>query len=298
MYEQESISQIWRHVNDDMLYMIEGCDANGRGLEYPADMLFAHIPKFSYRNLMSLLVGVAITLVGVSYWLYSISQTSSDCLEWLSNLALNVSMGVVASILIYLYATKRECAIVGYSETLAWLKERNRCFGSLFSDGGALQDTNPHFVFQMRGDSEGVENLCKYDELCFTMTRFFCYVRRNLTPVYTNYNFDEPIAMIERRNKLRHEKIVAINVMFISKNKVENELRNECCRRVWEDYCLIQVKLKELALQLESDIYGIRIGKSSVKTWQQLKRENVGKGGAINEEICKEVGINTQAQFL
>lgn len=245
---------------------------------------------------MALLVGIAVTLVGVSYWLHSISQACSGCLEWLSNLSLNVSMGVVASILMYLYATKRECAIVGYSEILAWLKEWIRRFDSLFSDEGVLRDADSSFVFQTRGDNDGIENLCKHDEFCFTMTRFVYYARRNLAPVYTNYNFDETIAMIERRNKLRHEKIEAIKKMFVSKKELENELKNDCCRLVWEDYRIILDKLKELAMQLESDIYGIRIGKPSVKTWQQLKRENFGKGGVINEEICEAVGINVQTK--
>ena len=104
--------------------------------------------------------------------------------------------------------------------------------------------------------------------------------------------------MIERRNKLRCEKIEAIKKMFVCKKELENKLKNDCCRLVWEDYCIILSKLNELAMQLESDIYGIKIGKSSVKTWQQLRRENVGKGGAINEEICTAVGINTQTQSL
>lgn len=298
MDERVSISQMWKRANDDILYMVEGCDANGQGSEYSTDMLFAHIPKFSYRKSMFVVVVAAVVLVVTSYWLHVIGQPNCDSYEWLSNLLLNVSMGVVASILIYLYAAKRECAIVGYSEILAWLKEWIRRFDSLFSDEGVLRDADSSFVFQTRGDNDGIENLCKHDEFCFTMTRLFYYVRRNLAPVYTNYNFDEIIAMIERRNKLRHEKIEAIKKMFVSKKELESELKNDCCRLVWEDYRIILDKLRELAMQLESDIYGIRMGKPSVKTWQQLRRENVGKGGAINEEICKTVGIKTQIQSL
>jgi len=295
MDERVSISQMWKRANDDILYMVEGCDANGRGSEYQTDMLFVHIPKFSYRNWMFLLVVVAVVLVGVSYWLHTIGQPNCNSYEWLSNLLLNVSMGVVASILLYLYATKRECSIVGYSEILAWLKGRIRLFDSLFSDEGVLRDADSSFIFQTRGDDEGVENLWKHNELCFTMTRLFYYARCKLAPVYTSYNFDETIAMIERRNKLRDEKIEAIKKMFVSKKGLENELKNDCCRLVLEDYHIILDKLKELAVQLESDIYGIKIGKPSVKTWQQLRGENVGKSGAINEEIYNAVDINRYA---
>ena len=289
MKDNETVKQLWRRVNDEILYVVEQYDKKGSGYDYPADILFAHVPKFSYCKWIICLIGLAVlSLVGAFF----IRSKEPSC-GWWSSLLLSASMGIVVGILMYFCSIIREGVIVGYGEVHTWLKERIDLFDSLFSEGGALQNADPYCVFANNDNEEqGVYDLLKINDLCLILTRFFYYIQHKLAPVYSNYSFIETIGNVESRNEKRDKKISMIRDMFHSKKTVDSELKQECCRLVMEDFQFIKNKLKELEVQLQSDVYGIRMGKSNVKTWQQLKKDNIGKGGVINEEIRKAVGLN------
>ena len=281
----KSPTQQWKEIHDKYFYEVESVDKEDNA----SDVLFSHLPRFSRNNGFWSLAIIAVGMMAASYYLCASCKDVAGSGGWMSNLLLNLAMGVIAGFVVFFYTTRRDRVMMGFSEVVVIMKQRLTLFKSLVGDDGAISKIDPSFLFQTQSDCPltGIDSLSANNEFNSVLVNYFKYLEKHLMPVFQEYDFAGVVAELDRRNKEEFKSIDALHRRLKENEKLDEELKNDCCRNVYETTRLIISSLEKLYYKLHASVYGVKFGRPR-RLWRHNMLHKIGWGGSINTEIIKE----------
>lgn len=286
MKSDKSPTQQWKEVHDKYFHEVESIDKD----KNESEELFTHLPRFSRNNGFWFLLVLA---VGMFVWSYYLSVPSVDATSsggWMSNLLLNLAAGLIAGFIVFLYTTRRDRVMMGFSEVAAIMEKRLTFFRSLVGDNGAISKIDPSFLFQTKSDCPliGIDSLYANNEFNSVLVNYFKYLQKYLKPVFQDYDFAGVVVELDRRNTEEFKNIDALFRSLKENEKLDEELKNDCCRNVYKTTRLIISSLEELYYQLQASVYGVKFGRARCLSWKEMRRKTSGLDGVVNAEIFKD----------
>lgn len=276
----------WKEIYNKFFFEVESIDKD----ENDSDELFFHLPKFSRNNGFWFLL---ITAMGMIVWSYYLCAPSADVTGlggWMSNLLLNLAMGVIAGFVVFFYTTRRDRVMMGFADVATIMKQRLTLFKSLVGDDGAISKVDPLFLFQTKPNNPltGIDSLYANNEFNSVLVDYFKYLQKYLGPVFPIYDFAGVVAELDQRNTEEFKNIDALHSSLKEYGKLDEGLKNECCRNVGETTRLIISRLDGLYYRLQASVYGVKFGRARCLPWKEMRQKMIGRGGTVNTEILKE----------
>lgn len=285
MENDKSPMEQWKEIHYKYFHEVEDIVKDNN-----TDALFFHLPKFSRNSGIWYLLIIAVGMIALSYYLCLAGADATGSGGWMSNLLLNLAMGVIAGFIVFFYTIRRDRVMMGFAEVANIMKQRLTLFRSLVGDDGAISKIDPSFLFQTKSYDPliGIDSLRANNQFNCVLVNYFKYLQRYLGPVFPNFDFSKVIAGLEHRNSDELRKINELLGCTKEHKKLDKDLKNECCRLVWETTQYIISRLDELFYRLQSSVYGVKFGRARCFSWKEMREKKTGLGGAINAEILKE----------
>ncbi len=201
---------------------------------------------------IGLLVCMAISCL--LSWAYE-----SSCLwllSWISNAFLNLSLGIVASLLIMAYTNARERNVAFYSDIIPVLENRHENMHKAYFDYALKID---RFYY-----SQDYEK-CYYAwhancNTCFVILEFLRYLHAVLPFHPKSLTFS--LVEIEKAENNLSEANEKISKDFLGQNIISEETEKIC--RQASDYGLVGLyEIEDLIQEFKCNLYGIKYGKAA-----------------------------------
>lgn len=253
----------WKRIHREKLWMIE--DLNQ---EFAADILFNRLPTFSLAKWIWWLCGSALCLIAASYLL-------DGHQNWLSNLCLNLAMGVVASVMILIYTTRREHVVAGYQGVIENLESRIAVLSAVQSKD--LVD--PQFAFQSQSYEDGCGWLWAHYNFSPVVKGYFDYLAKHLSDRFKSFEWQKARLQMEKMSR-QEDDVVRPFLDDWLRTKAENdEMKRECCYVLWDNNrCRLQI-LDALLAKVKAEVTTVRVGGPS-----REEDERKDAGGGAGEE--------------
>ena len=263
MAEKISPERTWKQIHREKLWMIE--DLNQ---EFAADILFKRLPTFSLAKWIWWLCGSALCLIAASYLL-------DGHQNWLSNLCLNLAMGVVASVMILIYTTRREHVVAGYQGVIENLESRIAVLSAVQSKD--LVD--PQFAFQSQSYEDGCGWLWAHYNFSPVVKGYFDYLAKHLSDRFKSFEWQKARLQMEKMSR-QEDDVVRPFLDDWLRTKAENdEMKRECCYVLWDNNrCRLQI-LDALLAKVKAEVTTVRVGGPS-----REEDERKDAGGGAGEE--------------
>ena len=300
MGEQISPTELWKQIHDKYFWEVEDCDKDN-----PTDVLFFHLPHFSRSNGLWWLIFIALVTVTLSGYLYKNYELSASSGGWMSSLLLNVAVGVIAGFILCMYTTRRDRVVMGFSEVSAIMKRRLHLFRWLFGNDGEMTKIDPVFILQTNDDTLFViDSLSANTEFNTTLIDYFKYLQKYFGCVFSGFDFAKVVTRLDDCNSSAFTKIEELRDPFTEEKKEEKKIDNEkkidrdkkkdktllkeCCLEVRKITQHIICNLEELYYQLQTSLYGVKLGNARHTSWREKCNKKRGRGGVINDEILRD----------
>lgn len=234
----------WKTIFHGKLWMIE--DLNQ---DYPSDIVFKRLPKFSLSPVLLTLFLVALLLIGLSYCI-------DESCKWFSGLCLNLAMGVVASLLIFFYTNKRDRIIAGYGAVVDLLQSRIEILTSIYKE----EMKDPQFVFQTDTYSNGCGWLYAHLNFGKTIGNFFNYVEKYLSPVFDDFDWARTQVEMKRIDDEMDDPIGKFIDKWRHTNTEDLERAREMCGLSWQGFHNRMNVLQQLLMALQCSVASVKVG--------------------------------------
>lgn len=240
---------------DKYLGHIESLDS-----EESRESIFEHIPhQFDRRKWIkgfgiSLLILLALSClleflyVKYSFWL----------LTWTSNALLNLSIGVIASLILLLYTGIKERNAAFYAEAIPVLEERYNSMRKAYFDYTFKID-----LCAASGDYQGCyEAWHANSNACFVILNFVEYLEEKFP--YKTKSLDITKEQIENAKSTLLEVNNKVQREFFDTNQISGDMRKMCNEATYcGSYCLVTIQ--SLISELKLSFYGVQFGEGSAQ---------------------------------